>query len=154
MIRRKKFIFLFAITFLTWSYSACADTSEIDNIAACAGVVIGNGAVDFYMGDEEAFDGAADIAYSAYLSVVFKGQHSQSDLQIADQILAVNLDKIISAYNTETFDNLTYEEVVGCYRVLSLQLLKGGQTIIENQQNWDRLKQTSINTIKRVLNAG
>ena len=153
MIKLKKFKFLFVVTFLTWSFSASADASEIDNIAACAGIVIGNGAVDFYMGDEEAFDGAAEIAYSAYLSVVFDGQYSQSDLQITDQILAVNLDKIISAYNTETFDNLMYEEVVGCYRILSLQLLKGVQTIIENQQNWDQVKQTSINTIKRVLNA-
>ena len=153
MIQLKKFKFLLVFTFLTWSFSVSAEASEIDNLAACAGIVIGNGAVDFYMGDEEAFDSAADIAYSAYLSVVFDRQYSQSDLQITDQILAVNLDKIISAYNTETFDNLMYEEVVGCYRILSLQLLKGGQTIIENQQNWDQAKQTSINTIKRILNA-
>ena len=153
MIQLKKFKFLLVFTFLTWSFSVSAEASEIGNLAACAGIVIGNGAVEFYMGDEEAFDSAADIAYSAYLYVVFDGQYSQSDLTITDQILAVNLDKIISAYNTETFDNLMYEEVVGCYRILSLQLLKSGQTIIENQQNWDQVKQTSINTMKRVLNA-
>tara|TARA_Y200000002_G_scaffold341188_1_gene312205 strand:+ start:32 stop:496 length:465 start_codon:yes stop_codon:yes gene_type:complete len=153
MMEQKKILFVLAIAFFTWSFSASADTSKIDNIAACAGVVIGNGAVDFYMGDEGAFNGAADIAYSAYLSAVFEAQHSQSDLQIADQILAVNLDKIIAAYNNQTFDNVVYEEVVGCYRILSLQLLKSGQTIIENQQNWEQVKQTSIKTIKRVLNA-
>ena len=152
-MEQKKILFVLAIAFFTWSFSASADTSKIDNIAACAGVVIGNGAVDFYMGDEGAFNGAADIAYSAYLSAVFEAQHSQSDLQIADQILAVNLDKIIAAYNNQTFDNVVYEEVVGCYRILSLQLLKSGQTIIENQQNWEQVKQTSIKTIKRVLNA-
>ena len=153
MIQLKKFKFLLVFTFLTWSFSVSAEASEIDNVAACGGIVIGNGAVDFYMGDEEAFDSAADIAYSAYLSLVFDRQYSQRDLQITDQILAVNLDKIISAYNTETFDNMMYEEVVGCYRILSLQLLKGGQTIIENQQNRNQVKQTSINTMKRVLNA-
>ena len=153
MMDQKKILFVLAIAFFTWSFSASADTSKIDNIAACAGVVIGNGAVDFYMGDEGAFNGAADIAYSAYLSAVFEAQHPQSDLQIADQILAVNLDKIIAAYNNQTFDNVVYEEVVGCYRILSLQLLKSGQTIIENQQNWEQVKQTSIRTIKRVLNA-
>ena len=152
-MEQKKILFVLAIAFFTWSFSASADTSKIDNIAACAGVVIGNGAVDFYMGDEGAFNGAADIAYSAYLSAVFEAQHSKSDLQIADQILAVNLDKIIAAYNNQTFDNVVYEEVVGCYRILSLQLLKSGQTIIENQQNWEQVKQTSIRTIKRVLNA-
>ena len=54
------------IPLFAWSFSTTAETTEIDNIAACAGVVIGNGAVDFYMGDEEAFDVAADIAYTAY----------------------------------------------------------------------------------------
>ena len=82
-------------TSIFWSFSTTAEATEIDSIAACAGVVVGNGAVDFSMGDEEAFDVAADIAYTAYLSIVFEGQFSQDDLQIADQILAVNLDKII-----------------------------------------------------------
>ena len=50
-----------------------AETDKLDNLAACAGVVIGNGAVDFYLGDEQSFDVAANIAYSAYLSEVFSG---------------------------------------------------------------------------------
>ena len=52
---------------------AKAQTEKLDNLAACAGVVIGNGAVDFYLGDEQSFDVAANIAYSAYLSEVFSG---------------------------------------------------------------------------------
>ena len=144
---------LFSLLLFFWSFSTTAETAEIDSIAACAGVVIGNGAVDFYMGDEEAFDVAADIAYTAYLSIVFEGQYSQDDLQIADQILAVNLDKIIAAYNSETFDDVVYEEVVRCYRVLSSQLIASSQTIIDNYQNWDQVKQSSLTTIKRVLNA-
>ena len=78
-----------------WWAPANAETNKLDNIAACAGVVIGNGAIDFLMGDEAAFDGAADIAYSAYLSEVFTGQAAQNDIQIADQILAGNLDKLL-----------------------------------------------------------
>ncbi len=46
-----------------------------------------------------------------------------------------------------------YEEVVRCYRVLSSQLIASGQTIIDNYQNWDQVKQSSLTTIKRVLNA-
>ena len=45
-----------------------ADTDKLDNVAACAGIVMGNGAVDFYLGDEASFDAAAEFAYSAYLS--------------------------------------------------------------------------------------
>ena len=53
------------ITLVFLSSFAKAQTEKLDNLAACAGVVIGNGAVDFYLGDEQSFDVAANIAYSA-----------------------------------------------------------------------------------------
>ena len=134
--------------------SAKAETEQLDNIAACAGVVIGNGAIDFFMGDETLFDDAADVAYSAYLSVVFSGEHNQNDLQVADQILGGNLDKVINAYNSETFDNELYEEIVGCYRALSLQILHASEIIEKNKGSWSDVKTNSINTLKRMLRAG
>ena len=140
--------------FIFWNSNLNADTTKIDNIAACAGVVLGNGAIDFFMGDELSFDDAADIAYSAYLSEVFNGQYSQEDIKIADQILGGNLDKVIAAYNSETFDNELYEEVVGCYRLLSLQVLENAQLIVKNQKDWEELKNNSAKTIKRILRAG
>ena len=133
---------------------ARAQTDKLDNLAACAGVVIGNGAVDFYLGDEQSFDVAADIAYSAYLSEVFSGGYQQSDLQVADQILGANLDKIINAHNSENFTADVYEEVVACYRALAKQLMEGAETIINTQSNWNELKKTSIETLKRMLRAG
>ena len=111
--------FLFSISF------AKAQTEKLDNLAACAGVIVGNGAVDFYLGDEQSFDVAADIAYSAYLSEVFSGGYQQNDLQVADQILGGNVDKIINAHNSENFTADVYEEVVGCYRDLQNNYLKG-----------------------------
>ena len=98
---------LLAITSATL---ARANTDKLDNIAACAGVVLGgvvlgNGAVDFYLGDEASFDAAAEVAYSAYLSELLSGSFSQNDVEIADQILGGNLDKIINAYNSDSFDN-------------------------------------------------
>ena len=137
-----------------WWAPVNAETTKLDNIAACAGVVIGNGAIDFFMGDEAAFDRAADVAYSAYLSEVFKAKAVQNDIQIADQILGSNLDKVIAAYNSETFDNEMYEEIVGCYRALSMQLLEAAQVIIDNQDSWNEVKSASIKTIKRLLSAG
>ena len=133
---------------------AKAQTEKLDNIAACAGVVIGNGAVDFYLGDEQSFDIAANIAYSAYLSEVFSGGYQQNDLQVADQILGGNVDKIINAHNSDNFTADVYEEVVACYRALSKQLMEGAETIINNQSNWNELKNTSIETLKRMLRAG
>ena len=133
---------------------ARAQTERLDNLAACAGVVIGNGAVDFYLGDEQSFDVAANIAYSAYLSEVFSRGYQQNDLQVADQILAGNVDKIIGAHNSESFTSDVYEEVVGCYRALAKQLMEGAETIINNQSKWNDLKNTSIETLKRMLRAG
>ena len=145
-------IILFVLLF--FSSFAKAQTEKLDNLAACAGVVIGNGAVDFYLGDEQSFDVAANIAYSAYLSEVFSGGYQQKDLQIADQILGGNLDKIINAHNSESFTADIYEEIVGCYRAVSKQLMEGAETIINNQSKWNELKNTSIETLKRMLRAG
>ncbi len=143
---------LFVASF--FSSFAKAQTEKLDNLAACAGVVIGNGAVDFYLGDEQSFNVAANIAYSAYLSEVFSGGYQQKDVQIADQILGGNLDKIINAHNSENFTADIYEEIVGCYRAVSKQLMEGAETIINNQSKWNELKNTSIETLKRMLRAG
>ena len=142
---------LLAITSATL---ARANTDKLDNIAACAGVVLGNGAVDFYLGDEASFDAAAEVAYSAYLSEVPSGSFSQSDLQIADQILGGNLDKVINAYNRDNFDSEVYEEVVGCYRQLATQILENIDVIDSRKNEWHGLMDTSIQTIKRMLRAG
>ena len=149
-----KSVFSTLLVVLFFSSFAKAQTENLDNLAACAGVVIGNGAVDFYLGDEQSFDVAANIAYSAYLSEVFSGGYQQKDVQIADQILGGNLDKIINAHNSENFTADIYEEIVGCYRAISKQLMEGAETIINNQSKWNELKNTSIETLKRMLRAG
>ena len=139
---------------ITGATVAKADTDKLDNLAACAGVVLGNGAVDFYLGDEASFDAAAEVAYSAYLAEVISGGFSQNDLQIADQILGGNLDKVITAYNSEAFDNDLYEEIVSCYRQLSIQLIERAEVISSRKDEWKDLKDMSVNTIKRMLKAG
>ena len=142
---------LLAITSTTL---ARANTDKLDNIAACAGVVLGNGAVDFYLGDEASFDAAAEVAYSAYLSEVLSGSFSKNDIEIADQILGGNLDKIINAYNSDSFDSEVYEEVVGCYRQLGIQILEKIDVIMLSGDEYQDLMDTSVQTLKRMLRAG
>ena len=153
-MRKIKSVFATLLVLLFLSSFAKAQTEKLDNLAACAGVVIGNGAVDFYLGDEQSFDVAANIAYSAYLSEVFSGAYQQDDLQVADKILGGNVDKIINAHNSENFTADVYEAVGSCYRALSKQLMEGAETIINNQSKWNELKNTSIETLKRMLRAG
>ena len=142
---------LLAITSTTL---ARANTDKLDNIAACAGVVLGNGAVDFYLGDEASFDAAAEVAYSAFLSEVLSGSFSKNDIEIADQILGGNLDKIINAYNSDSFDSEVYEEVVGCYRQLGIQILEKIDVIMLSGDEYQDLMDTSVQTLKRMLRAG
>ena len=151
---RSIFICAAVLLAITSATLARANTDKLDNIAACAGVVLGNGAVDFYLGDEASFDAAAEVAYSAYLSEVLTGSFSQNDIEIADQILGGNLDKVINAYNSDTFDNEVYEEVVGCYRQLATQILEKVDIINNRSDEWQELMNTSVQTIKRMLRAG
>ena len=153
MLRISFGVTIFLLFFSTISV-AKADTDELDNIAACSGLVLGNGAVDLFLGDEASFDDAADIAYTAYLSEVFTGEYDQSDLQIADKILGGNTDKVIVAYNTDAFSNDLYEEIVACYRLISIQLIERGNSIIQNSDKWADVKENSIATIRRMLKAG
>ena len=143
---------LLAITSATL---ARADTERLDNVAACAGVVIGNGSVDFLLGDEASYDAAAEFAYLAYLSELLGGKdHSQDEGEMADQILRSNANKILNAYNNDSFDNEVYEEVVGCYRQLGTQILESMQTIMMNRDEYQEMIDTSIQTIKRMLRGG
>ena len=96
--------------------------------------------MDFYIGNEQSFDDAADIAYSAYLSEVFTGAYGEKDLEISDQILSGNVEKITDAHNSGNFTADVYEEIVGCYRSFSRQLLEGAEIIINNQSKWKEPK--------------
>ena len=151
---RSIFICAAVLLAITSATLARANTDKLDNIAACAGVVLGNGAVDFYLGDEASFNAAAEVAYSAYLSEVLSGSFSQNDIEIADQILGGNLDKIINAYNSDSFDSEVYEEVVGCYRQLGIQILEKIDVIMLSGDEYQDLMDTSVQTLKRMLRAG
>ena len=132
---------------------AQANTDRLDRVAACAGVVLGNGAVDFYLGNEVAFDDAAQVAYTAYLSEVFSNSYELNDIQIADQILGGSVDKVIVAFNNDNFGSDIYEELVTCYSLLGNQLITNAALISEKSSEWEEQKQNNINLLRRFLKA-
>lgn len=150
----RKTIMMMAVGLCCIAGNAKADTQTLDNLAACSGLVIGNGAIDFFLGDAQAFDDAAHIAYSAYFSEALVNSHNQNDLMIADKILAANVDKVIAAYNSDSFDNALYEEIVICYRKLSMQLANNPEALLTHQETWQDLKDIATTTMKRMLAAG
>ena len=113
-------------------YTKILTANELDNVGACAGVVIGNASVDFSLGDQKGFDDGIKLGITAYVSEVLASNYNKNDIAIADKILASNTDKIINAANTQTFDETIFEEVIKCYRMLSILVMKNAATIKTN----------------------
>ena len=128
--------------------------NELDNVGACAGVVIGNASVDFSLGDQKGFDDGIKLGITAYVSQVFANNYSKNDIAIADKILASNTDKIINAANTQTFDETIFEEVIKCYRMLSILIMKNAATIKTNSKEINNIINQRNKLLRRVLLAG
>ena len=128
--------------------------NELDNVGACAGVVIGNASVDFSLGDQKGFDDGIKLGITAYVSQVFANNYSKNDIAIADKILASNTDKIINAANTQTFDETIFEEVIKCYRMLSILVMKNADTIKINFKKINNIINQRNKLLRRMLSAG
>ena len=127
--------------------------NELDNIGACAGVVIGNASVDFSLVSQKGFDDGIKLAITAYVSEVFTNNYKKSDIAIADKILASNTDKIINAANTQTFDETIFEEVIKCYRMLSILVMKNATTIKTNFKKINNIINQRNKLLIRMLSA-
>ena len=128
--------------------------NELDNVGACAGVVIGNASVDFSLGDQKGFDEGIKLGITAYVSQVFAKKYSKNDIAIADKILASNTDKIINAANTQTFDEKIFEEVIKCYRFLSVLVMKNADIIKINSKKINNIINERNKLLRRMLSAG
>ena len=128
--------------------------NELDNVGACAGVVIGNASVDFSLGDQKGFDDGIKLGITAYVSEVFANNYNKNDIAIADKILASNTDKIINAANTQTFDETIFEEVIKCYRMLSILVMKNAATIKNNSKKINNIINQRNKLLRRMLSAG
>ena len=147
-----KFFFLLILNFTIFTKIVTAN--ELDNVGACAGVVIGNASVDFSLGDKQSFEDGIKIGITAYLSEVFAKKYNKDDIAVADQILASNTDKIVNAANTQTFDETVFEEVIKCYRALANLILKNANTIKTNSKTINNFVIKRSKLLKRILSAG
>jgi hypothetical protein len=149
------FVKLFFLLILNLTiYTKIVTANELDNVGACAGVVIGNASVDFSLGDQTGFDDGIKLGITAYVSQVFANNYSKKDIAIADKILASNTDKIINAANTQTFDETIFEEVIKCYRMLSILVMKNADTIKINSKKINNIINQRNKLLRRMLSAG
>ena len=144
------FLLIFNLTI----YTKIVTANELDNVGACAGVVIGNASVDFSLGDQKGFDNGIKLGITAYVSQVLANNYSKNDIAIADKILASNTDKIINAANTQTFDETIFEEVIKCYRMLSILVMRNADTIKINSKKINNIINQRNKLLRRMLSAG
>ncbi len=140
-------VFFLVITFTKQSYS-----NEFDNISACAGVVIGDGASELRdLENEKNFDDAFELAIKAFYGEGLSESRSNEDIVIAENIIASNVDKI---YMQPEWTAEVYQEVIRCYRVLGLKVLEKSSTIKMNINMINQYLNKYKARLKRMINAG
>ena len=155
-MKTKKFILLALLTVL---FTFHLKAQDMDKVASCAGVVVGNASVDYILGDKQAFNDALNIAYYSYLPSVMGVSallsSSEEERQFTEQILSSNIDKIIIAYNNGNYDSNLYEEVVGCYRMLGTVLLKPEiqADLKMSKDQYDEIIAKTSSNIRRIFDA-
>ena len=143
---------LVAIIFL-FSGVASADVKTLDTTAACTGVIIGNGSLDYSYGDEDAFVDATRIAYTGYIGHIAAHEYKKEDLEFASQILYGNIDKIIQQDANMNWSDGTYEEIIKCYNTISISIMKNQHEIANNNSRIEKLAKRTIKKIKRFIDA-
>ena len=133
--------------FIKQSYS-----NEFDNVSACAGVVMGEGATELRdLQNEENFDDAFELAIKAFYGEGLSKRRSEEDIVIAENIIASNVDKI---YMQPEWTAEVYEEVIRCYRILGLKVLEKSNLIKNNINMINQYINKYKSRLKRMINAG
>ena len=133
--------------FIKQSYS-----NEFDNVSACAGVVMGEGATELRdLQNEENFDDAFELAIKAFYGEGLSKKRSEEDIVIAENIIASNVDKI---YMQPEWTAEVYEEVIRCYRILGLKVLEKSNLIKNNINMINQYINKYKSRLKRMINAG
>ena len=145
-----KVIFVIPIIFfilIKQSYS-----NEFDNVSACAGVVMGEGATELRdLQNEENFNAAFELAIKAFYGEGLSKKRSEEDIVIAENIIASNVDKI---YMQPEWTAEVYEEVIRCYRILGLKVLEKSNLIKKNINMINKYVNKYKSRLKRMINAG
>ena len=130
--------------------------NPLDDAAACAGSLIGNATIDLTQGREDRFEEGVDLAYAGYMTHVLsrKGAYKQSDIELADKILAINTDRVIEAANSNAFDSDLYEQLVACSQFLALQVMRNAAAYSEGARRIAALSADNKDRIRRIVKAG
>ena len=144
--------YIFIIFLISFIFSKLSYSNEFDNISACAGVVMGDGAAELRdFQNETNFDNAFELAIKAFYGEGLSKPRSNEDIIIAENIIASNVDKI---YMQSEWTAEVYEEVIRCYRILGLKVLEKSDLIKKNIGMINQYLSKYKARLKRMINAG
>ena len=147
-----KLKFKLTIFFVIFIFSHLSYSNELDNISACAGVVMGEGATELRdLQNEKNFDDAFELAIKAFYGEGLSKVRSNEDIVIAENIIASNVDKI---YLQPEWTAEVYEEVIRCYRILGLKVLEKSNLIKKNINMINQYIDKYKARLKRMINSG
>ena len=107
--------------------------SELTDVAACAGMIIGDSVITYELdGNADNLEVALEVAYAGYFGYVFGVQAAQQDVLQADTVMQNNIELIYNKYENGTYTNDTFQEVIECYQINSIQLIVHGEAIRDN----------------------
>ena len=148
-LKSKSILIIILISFICSKQSY---SNEFDNISACAGVVMGDGAAELRdLQNEKNFDNAFELAIKAFYGEGLSNPRSNEDIVIAENIIASNVDKI---FMQPEWTAEVYEEVIRCYRILGLKVLEKSDLIKNNIDMINQYLNKYKVRLKRMINAG
>ena len=139
---------IWILSFILLSFQISAN--ETDKTAACAGVVMGDGAVGVMDHDEGNFDESFKLAFNAYYGHAFGADVSNEDAALHEQIMASNFDMI---YLTGEWTFEVYNEVLRCYRFLGIKILENSKIIKKNAKIIKKYEDKYKERVRRLVNA-
>ncbi len=143
---------LFVIPIIFFIFIKQSYSNEFDNVSACAGVIMGEGATELRdLQNEENFDDAFELAIKAFYGEGLSKKRSEEDIVIAENIIASNVDKI---YMQPEWTAEVYEEVIRCYRILGLKVLEKSNLIKNHINMINQYINKYKSRLKRMINAG
>ena len=148
-LKSKSILIIILISFI---FSKQSYSNEFDQISACAGVVMGDGAAELRdLQNEKNFDNAFELAIKAFYGEGLSNPRSNEDILIAENILASKVDKI---FMQPEWTAELYEEVIRCYRILGLKVLEKSDLIKNNVDMINQYLNKYKVRLKRMINAG
>ena len=129
--------------------------SDLDDISACAGVVVGDAVVDLTLGvNEEKFDDTFRYAAGLQIAALQSVDFADDEALISDQLFSANMDKMTNTYNAGAYTSDALIEVINCYRILAPMSAKYSTELRATEATLNRLVPERILLIRRMLQAG